>query len=66
MFEDFENIGAKEQAIMTADMMEEIYRAEMDDDLQDPVVQRAFGVHSDQRKASIEAQDLDFETHKAA
>jgi len=66
MFEDFENIEAKEQALIHADMLEEFYK-EMDEDLQDPIVQRAFGIHPDQRRAAIEEQDLDFEiSHKAA
>ncbi len=66
MHEDFERAHLIDAAIIHADLIEEIYRAEMDEDLQDPVVQRAFGVHPDQRTASIEEQDLDFEIHKAA
>ncbi len=67
MHEDFERAHLIDAAIMTADLMEEIYRTEMEEDLKDPVVQRAFGVHPDQRQASIEEQDLDFEiSHKAA
>ena len=65
MHEDFERAHLIDAAIMTADLMEEIYRAEMDEDLQDPVVLWAFGVHPDQQ-TSIEEQDLDFEIHKAA
>ena len=35
MHEDFERAHLIDAAIMTADLMEEIYRAEMDEDLKD-------------------------------
>ena len=61
MREDFENIGAKEQAIITADLLEEMYR-----DMQDDRCQRAYGIHSEQMKRQEVEQDIEFDRHTKA
>ena len=55
MFEDLYNIMARERALIEADMW-----AEMERDLTDEAVQRAYSVHPEQVKQGQDERDLDF------
>ena len=58
--EDFERAHLIDAAIMTADLMEEIYQAEMDEDLETPEVQEALDITPEREAYWIEQQDLEF------
>ena len=59
MFEDFENVNAKDQAIIEADLLEEFYR-EMQEDLEDNRVQEALDITPERETYWQEQQDLEF------